>query len=54
MRILSAFGHQLTPDDIAYIAERLRELCFLPEEFALGGSGWSGSIKLCSASTFPT
>jgi hypothetical protein len=34
MRILSAFGHQLTPDDIAYIAERLRELCFLPEEFA--------------------
>jgi hypothetical protein len=34
MRILSAFGHQLIPDDIAYIAERLRELCFLPEEFA--------------------
>jgi hypothetical protein len=34
MRILSAFGHQLTPDDIAYIADRLRELCFLPEEFA--------------------
>jgi hypothetical protein len=34
MRILSAFGHQLTPDDIAYIADRLQELCFLPEEFA--------------------
>ncbi|MFZ8827103.1 MAG: hypothetical protein ACO2PK_01685 [Armatimonadota bacterium] len=32
--LLENFGHQLTPDDIAYIAERLRELCFLPEEFA--------------------
>lgn len=32
--LLENFGHRLTPDDIAYIAERLRELCFLPEEFA--------------------
>jgi hypothetical protein len=30
---LEECGHQLTPKDIAYIAERLRELCFLPEEF---------------------
>jgi hypothetical protein len=33
LRILDECGHQLTPKDIAYIAERLRELCFLPEEF---------------------
>jgi hypothetical protein len=32
--LLENFGHQLNPDDIAYIADRLRELCFLPEEFA--------------------
>ncbi len=33
-RLLTHHGHKLTPDDIAYIAERLRELCFLPEEVA--------------------
>ncbi len=32
--LLEQFGNQFTPDDIAYIAERLRELCFLPEEFS--------------------
>jgi hypothetical protein len=31
--LLENFGHRLTPEDIAYIAERLRELCFMPEEF---------------------
>ncbi len=33
LRILEGCGHQFAPEDIAYIAERLRELCFLPEEF---------------------
>lgn len=32
--LLENFGHQFTSEDIAYIAERLRELCFLPEELA--------------------
>ncbi|MCS3917811.1 hypothetical protein Q2T83_15020 [Fervidibacter sacchari] len=31
--LLENFGHRLTTEDIAYIAERLRELCFLSEEF---------------------
>lgn len=31
---LEQIGNQFTPDDIAYITDRLRELCFLPEEFA--------------------
>lgn len=34
LRILENFGQQFTPEDITYIADRLRELCLLPEEFA--------------------
>lgn len=33
LRLLQHHGHKLIAADIAYIAERLRELCFFPEEF---------------------